>query len=164
MFQALWLIFQYGFSTIKQQIAGGQYVDPQGLFYGGSQASQSQHILAPIIHTWCEGMDEVLHIDIHTGLGPYGQCSLTPAPILTKDERSLLSQRLHITTLHNDDPDGVFYEVCGDWLSWCSTIYPKTHYLGVTAEFGTYHPIKVLMSLRQENALTQGKASADALP
>ncbi|MDG2521222.1 DUF2817 domain-containing protein [Caulobacter segnis] len=64
----------------------GQYVDPKGMFYGGSEASGPRRILEIIAQDCAlEQRDFVTVIDLHTGLGPYGygelQCENAPTDL-----------------------------------------------------------------------------------
>ena len=49
------------------------------------------------------------------------------------------------------DSRGIAYETRGDFGRWCVAHEPQRDYLFVTAEFGTYSPIRVVAGLRAEN-------------
>ena len=40
LLHAAWLILRHGMPALKQTIAGGQYVNPKGLFFGGTSLQE----------------------------------------------------------------------------------------------------------------------------
>jgi hypothetical protein len=51
----------------------GQYTRPGGLFYGGTMPAEARQTLEKIVEDYSVGdREEVVIIDYHTGLGPYG--------------------------------------------------------------------------------------------
>jgi len=81
-----------GYSKLQKIIAGGQYFDPKGLFYGGEKVllhlisslfslllmswsfkvQQSVQTLAMFLVEHFSEVERYVMVDIHTGLGPYG--------------------------------------------------------------------------------------------
>jgi hypothetical protein len=53
-------------------VTGGQYVHPDGLFYGGAAPVWSNRMWRQFIAEHCGNRKQIVHIDLHTGLGPYG--------------------------------------------------------------------------------------------
>lgn len=62
----------HGFPAFQQAVSGGQWLHPQGLFYGGAAPSWSRKTLTHIIESRLQSAARVCIIDFHTGLGPYG--------------------------------------------------------------------------------------------
>jgi hypothetical protein len=62
----------YGRVTLEQAISAGQYIDPDGPFYGGKRASHGRHVTENLIKTYDLRKRDLAVIDVHTGLGPYG--------------------------------------------------------------------------------------------
>ncbi|MGX9144665.1 DUF2817 domain-containing protein [Mesorhizobium sp. 128a] len=63
-------------------IAKGQYTHPGGVFYGGTKPTEERRTLERIVADFdVADREEVLILDYHTGLGPYGygelQCELS---------------------------------------------------------------------------------------
>jgi len=52
--------------------SGGQYADPDGPFYGGSGPSFSREVIENLINGYRLSERQLVVIDVHTGLGPYG--------------------------------------------------------------------------------------------
>jgi hypothetical protein len=65
-------IAEHGFRRFQEVVAGGQYSDPNGLFYGGHEAVWSKRTFEEIIRRHGTGKARVAIIDYHTGLGPIG--------------------------------------------------------------------------------------------
>lgn len=62
----------HGFDTLQEGLTSGQYVDPEGLYYGGCEPSWSNRLLREVLQTRIRGAERAIQIDFHTGLGPYG--------------------------------------------------------------------------------------------
>lgn len=57
--------------------SSGQYTRPGGLFYGGREPTEARRTLEKIANDFdIEGRDQVVIIDYHTGIGPYGHGDL----------------------------------------------------------------------------------------
>lgn len=62
----------HGFRRYQEVVAGGQYTDPQGLFYGGNAPVWSTRTFREIVCRYGSDKDRIALIDFHTGLGPMG--------------------------------------------------------------------------------------------
>jgi hypothetical protein len=58
--------------TYFRAVSGGQYIHPDGMFYGGGGPSWSNRTLHAIVDKLLKGRSDVAVIDFHSGLGPYG--------------------------------------------------------------------------------------------
>jgi len=58
--------------AMQAAISSGQYVDPDGLFYGGQQPSWSRLTSEAIMRKYLSTAEQIAVIDYHTGLGPRG--------------------------------------------------------------------------------------------
>jgi hypothetical protein len=63
---------QVGELAFFRALASGQFIDPQGLFYGGSGPTWSNRTLHTIMAAHLTHASDVTCIDFHTGLGPFG--------------------------------------------------------------------------------------------
>lgn len=66
----------HGVRALQAAVSGGQYHDPNGLFYGGDKPEFSNIAFRETIEKYGAGKDAILCIDIHTGLGPCGHGEL----------------------------------------------------------------------------------------
>jgi hypothetical protein len=149
--QALWLIFRYGMTSLKNTLPVGQYDFPKGLFFGGHAVSKTQEILSNNLPKWIDNASKVLHIDFHTGLGSWGNCKLLLDASVTPESRSRLAHRFGAEIIEPSSSEGVSYQIRGGLGAWCQNLLPQCRYDLLTAEFGTYSIIKVLKALRAEN-------------
>lgn len=63
---------EHGFRRLQEVATGGQYTDPDGLFYGGDGPVWSTRTFAEIVTRYGRGKQRIALIDLHTGLGPLG--------------------------------------------------------------------------------------------
>jgi Protein of unknown function (DUF2817) len=149
LLKSLGLIRRYGMSALKDTLPVGQYDFPQGLFFGGNAASQTQKILAAHFRSWLGAAQQVIHLDLHSGLGKWGTYQLFAE--LTKDSPRYqwLSDRFgDLLTLDADDR---VYQPRGTLGRWCQAEFTDRRYDFLLAEFGTYPMLRVLKALRAEN-------------
>ena len=144
-------VCRYGTAPLRQIIAAGQYQFPEGLFYGGQSEAQSTQLVNKIILNSTSVSENVIHVDIHSGLGNYA------------DYKVLLSRnRMHHDSgkyLSRLDPKKV--EIIGEHRGITSPINGtisdylshtmQTNYVHLGLEFGTYSNLKILKSMRLEN-------------
>jgi len=81
-----------GSRDFQQAVCQGQHVHADGLFYGGTEPAWSNIMLRALIADLPANLELLVHIDIHTGLGPYGVGELlytlepdTPAAVMARD-------------------------------------------------------------------------------
>jgi len=148
--EALGPIARHGIAGPRRAIAGGQYDYPLGLFFGGHGPTASHRLLAGHLPRWAGGADRVIHLDVHSGLGPWASLALLLDDDLPAHRVGRISR----------DFDGFKVEWAGDRVafptrgglgSWCGSVFEGREYDYLCAEFGTYSGLKVLASLRAEN-------------
>jgi hypothetical protein len=67
---------KHGEMALQTAVTGGQYSDPQGIFFGGHAPTWSNRTLIAIFKRFLARAKFVALIDYHTGLGPYGHGEL----------------------------------------------------------------------------------------
>lgn len=148
--KALFALARMGRKALFQAISGGQYETSQGLFYGGAGPASLQEQLREGLPRWTRGAREVLHLDIHTGLGTSGELQLLlPRRQGTPEADALVERfgpdaRPALDTVRH-------YRVRGGLGSWCETLLPDRTYTLCGAEFGTVSALEVVAALHQEN-------------
>ena len=150
--KAIWNIARYGMGSLKQSIAQGQYEYPRGIFYGGSAPSQAVQVINQHSAEWIGPAKQVLHVDFHSGLGAFGDYKLLLAELMGSDkckwyERVFGRDFVEAT----QESAGTAYRASGPMGEWLQDRFSDVDYRFVTAEFGTYHPVRVLASIRAEN-------------
>ena len=148
---AAWQILLHGLPPMRQAIAAGQYDFSQGLFFGGHGPSPAQQIFREHLSTWLAEARRIIHLDYHTGLGPFGTYKLLLDSPLTIDQMKRAEEWFGADKLQASTMQGVAYEMHGGFGPWCVTRNPQRDYLFLCAEFGTYGNVPVVGGLRDEN-------------
>src|SRR5438093_7522380 len=71
-----WLILRHGMPALKQAVVGGQYEYPKGLFFGGKRLEQGPEKYKTFLTLHLASAERIIAIDVHTGLGKYGEDTL----------------------------------------------------------------------------------------
>ena len=149
--QALWAVCRHGFNALQQAIAGGQYEYPQGLFFGGAEPSATYRILEEHLRSWVGDCPEIVHLDFHTGLGKWATYQLLIEESLESETGRWLQTTFTESVIRSPHNTKSAYLAKGGLGSWCKQHLADRKYIYACAEFGTYHPVKVLAGLRAEN-------------
>jgi hypothetical protein len=144
--KAAFLILRYGMASLKQSVVGGQYLYPKGLFFGGQRLEQEMRKYRAFISDRMTAVEKLLVIDVHTGIGKYGEDSWLVDAENYARLRPVFGER--ITALSAEQ--GPAYRVRGGLASIFAAL-PKSETTFIGQEFGTYNPIRVLHALREEN-------------
>jgi len=141
-----------GWSELRSSISGGQYSDPDGLFYGGVKKSWSNLTIRAITTEYLLDASRVIVIDIHTGLGRYGT-----AEIISNHRKDEREYRLAETIWGDMVRTSYSGEAVSDHLYHSLKLaVPRlldkdTDITTVSIEFGTLSSIRVFWALRNEN-------------
>jgi hypothetical protein len=150
--RAGWLIARHGMATLRQTVAGGQYVNPKGLFYGGARLEEGPRLFQQFVQEHLAGVERIVVIDVHTGLGPFGIDTLLVHAADEGDPLFVTMQETFGQRVASMDPErGPAYRVKGAY----DTVYPRelptADAYFVAQEFGTYNVVQVVRALRAEN-------------
>ena len=129
---------------------GGQYLDPQGLFYGGAQLEPGPERYAYWLGDHLDCLAYLFVLDVHTGLGRYGRELLLYERQSSHTEASTLARALNhpIQTVASG---ANAYAVRGGHCRLPSRLLPGARVDFLTEEFGTYGMLRLLRALRDEN-------------
>jgi hypothetical protein len=139
-----------GFAAFQQAVSGGQWLHPEGLFFGGTAPSWSRKTLIHIVGSTLSTSARVCIIDFHTGLGPYGYAE----PIIGRrvSDPGFARTRAWIgaaaKSLYGDG--SVSAEITGDSLSALPGLLPHAAVDAVGLECGTRAISEVLLALRAD--------------
>ena len=147
LLRAIWLIVRYGMPTLKQTVAGGQYEYPKGLFFGGKRLEQGPLKCRAYIAEHLAAAEHVVAIDVHTGLGKYGEDTLLVEAKDYETLRPIFGERVKPL----DPKHGPAFRIRGGYHLMIHRVLPQAKVYFASQEFGTYNPIKVLHALREEN-------------
>ena len=167
VWRALPLLIQHGRTTLAQAIAAGQYEFPQGLFYGGREREPSLNIFANLLAApRFANVQRVIHLDLHTGLGRYGQYQLLLEESPSTPEFEFFTRVFGIAMVKSDHASqATHYSAHGILPTLTRHAFPSALTLTATLEFGTLAPATLLRILRAENRVHHhgARRSADAI-
>jgi hypothetical protein len=150
--RAAWLIRRMGLPALTQAVAGGQYAFPRGLFYGGQGPCRSTRVVQAHCDDWLPGTAEVLHIDLHTGLGAFGDHALLLGSSASPSDIDWCAAAFGAWRVESPGRAGATaYRVSGLFGDWMQAHFRGRDYRFLVAEFGTYDFVRVLKVLRAEN-------------
>jgi len=139
-----------GSSAIRQAVAGGQYRFPKGIFYGGTGLEPEPERYRIWLGGQLGDAQELVVIDVHTGLGDYGQQTLflRSAAMSVHAVGDALQMPIANATIESDV---MGYAHRGEHSSVYRAALPAARTVCLTQEFGTYPPRRLLRTLRAEN-------------
>jgi hypothetical protein len=141
-------IAKLGFKPLSNSVAGGQYTESRGLFFGGRENQWELNSLLENLRQLLRSHDPLFVVDIHTGLGSWSHDTIYLDRSFPKSLSEHLDnfERGHVVQLGRD---ASLYEIRGSWSSGLYELFPNANYL--LQEFGTQSFVKVLYGLIQEN-------------
>ena len=147
--KALWLGLRRGGPLLRATAAAGQYDRPRGLFFGGNGPSPTSVLLREQLRRWFGPARDVLHLDLHTGVGARGRLLLLTRHAPDDPEMNQLAASFGRDLLVPWLPDGP--KVRGEFIPWLDHHLDVERYEGLVAEVGTVGPVRLLTALRAEN-------------
>ncbi|WP_339385071.1 DUF2817 domain-containing protein [Calothrix sp. FACHB-168] len=151
LLKAIALIFRYGINSLTKTLPVGQYDFPQGLFFGGHAPAKTYRILDANLSRWMGEAKDVIHIDLHTGLGQKATYKLFIEDPPESKSTQWLTEKFGANYIEPYQTRKVAYKFRGGLGNWCQAKLPQSNYKYLTAEFGTYSVIQVVEALRAEN-------------
>jgi len=117
----------------------GQWHSPKGIFYGGETTCISgRHLQAACHDVLLSQLEQIVAIDLHTGLGPYGVGSiLCPLPSNEGPEAEKTRKMFGSGVQFINAGKSVTTSVSGDFLPAMQRRLPNCDFTGVALEMGT---------------------------
>ncbi len=141
---------QYGERAWQTALSAGQYVHPEGLFYGGHNPTWSQQTLRHVLQEHGRRCVRLGWIDLHTGLGPSG---VGERIFACRDDAAALARARRwwgqgVTSIY----DGSSTSALLSGLMWMGAYQecPQAEYTGIALEYGTLPLQQIVMNLRAE--------------
>ncbi len=147
--QAVWAVCRHGLAALRSAVAEGQYDHPSGLFFGGHEAEASTRLVRECFWIWTRGAAEVVHLDLHTGLGRYAGCQILVEPVHAP-EIAWYRQRFDPARVVSVAESGA-YAARGVMGAWLGRHAEARRYRFACVEIGTHSSLRVLRALRAEN-------------
>jgi hypothetical protein len=145
--RAALLVMQHGMPALRQAVAGGQYEFPKGLFFGGKKLEQELQSYQAYLARRLASVECIVAIDVHTGLGKYGEDALLADPKDIEKFRNMFGRQV----TSSEPQHGPAYRIRGGLDSLIMRAVPAAELLFITQEFGTYGPVRNVRALREEN-------------
>ncbi|MGI9285093.1 MAG: M14 family metallopeptidase [Pseudomonadales bacterium] len=145
-----------GLDQFQKIVMGGQRVDPNGLFFGGTSEAWSNKTMREILPNLVANQEIVGLMDVHTGLGPYGHGDLIHSYPKGSDEYTALRD------WYGDEMIGINAGEYGDVVaavprgpivSSLDLLLPDKKSIAFVIEYGTVEFERVLKALRADNWL-----------
>jgi hypothetical protein len=154
---------RHGPRAAQTAVSGGQYVDPQGLFFGGHAPSWSQLTLRRVLRERLAGRSRIAWIDVHTGLGERG---VAERILAARHDRATLARAREwwgdgVTSTEDDTSTSA--PLNGQMWSVIEQECPGAQYTGIAVEFGTASRLEVLQALRGDQWLALHPQAAPEL-
>jgi len=147
LFRAALLVLRHGMPSLRQAVAGGQYEFPKGLFFGGKRLGQGLQNYLAYLERRLASVERIVGIDVHTGLGKYGESTLLADPKHLEKLRKIFGPRV----TSSEPQHGPAYRVRGGLDCLIMRAAPAAELMFVTQELGTYGPVRNVRVLREEN-------------
>lgn len=149
------LIAERGLPWLARVITEGQYEFADGLYYGGLEPEESNRIVRAIWRSQLAGAREALLVDLHTGFGASGACTLLSghrgdAPENAWIARCFAGERIEVTA---DVPDPATPYKHGQLSVGVAAEIPSATLRTVTLELGTHPDERILLAERREHWL-----------
>ena len=141
-----------GTNYLKSLIVPGQYVFPDGLFYGGNKREQSLLILEDVLREYGVFESETVWIDVHTGLGEFGQDTLLANSMF--DGLKLKDALPDVPVEYPGSLGSVkkgYESMQGDIGPYFAGMFSTGTLFMITQEFGTYSGFNNFIALYLEN-------------
>jgi hypothetical protein len=141
---------QHGDRGLQTAVTGGQWNDPEGVFYGGRSPTWSRRIATSILTERLRRARHVAILDLHTGLGPYGDCErILPAtpgdPSITR-----AAAWFGVGNAHPGGEASASAAVQGDNLTGAARLLPHAEVTAMALEFGVASLWTMLNAVRAD--------------
>lgn len=143
------LILRYGLQTLKDAVAIGQYEFPKGLFFGGRDVEETARIVQREFLRWAGAAEEIVHLDLHSGLGRFGTHQLLS--VEPPQAQSFKALRQYFGGAVESLANSVAFAARGPMTAWLTRTLADRRYVALAPEFGTLPVTTVLAALRAEN-------------
>ena len=143
----LWYAKLIGPQELEEAIMAGQYEYPLGLSFGGKDPCKSTQIVQDNCDSWLPASQKIMHIDFHTGLGPFASYELLLTELSSSEHFDWYADTFGADCVER----AAQFRRSGLFDEWMQSHFCERDYRIVCAEFGTYNPVRILFAMRAEN-------------
>ncbi|MCZ0942937.1 MAG: M14 family metallopeptidase [Gammaproteobacteria bacterium] len=148
---------RHGKIAYMAAMMGGQRIDPNGLFFGGTQESWSNRTMTEGLRRHLAQQRTICLLDIHTGLGPYGVPYLVHG--YPKEDPRFAAMHdafgdvMRSTAITEEFDEDLPVDPQGPIVLAMDRLLPGKQTYAYVCEFGTYSTEEVLGAHRADNWL-----------
>lgn len=143
----------HGSDALQAAITGGQYVDPEGVFYGGQAPTWSHRTLLDILRRHAAKARQVALIDLHTGLGPHGHGEIMNGHAAGTGGHRRVEEWFGGEATSWEAGTSSSAVVAGDTMVGVLRALPHAEVTGITLEYGTFPLEEMIDAVRADNWL-----------
>lgn len=144
------ILDQMGLLRFQGVISAGQYDIPEGLFFGGHSATWALQAFERLLAKLAQDMQPVIWIDLHTGLGTFGQAECIFTGGGDRFEALALARQLWGQVTQQEDGSAISARLNGSLPSLACRQLGDLLKTSLTWEMGTIPPLGVLQALRAD--------------
>jgi hypothetical protein len=156
-------IARRGRRAFMAAMSGGQYVSPDGVFYGGQAPSWSNRTIRAILRRHAAQARRIGWIDVHTGLGPYGHGEKIYPGRNTPADLARAHAWWGADVFAPFAGDSASADVSGPVVSSVYEECPQAEASMMGLEFGTLPDMLVMQALRADTWLRRHPEASDAM-
>ena len=148
-----------GLQAMISALMDGQFSDPKGFSFGGSQRTWSANALSKILKAEKEGPEAIAVIDFHTGVGPYGAMTsicLQDGEAAARAKNWLGPETM--TPYTNVKDQHLLHPASGHPTEEYERIFAEREITSLIVEFGILAPDETLPMLLKEHRMTRNGA------
>lgn len=153
---------RHGRMALQGAISRGQYSDPHGLFFAGTEPTWSNQTLRRVLRQHGQRCSRIGWIDVHTGLGPRGVGERIYKGRQTAADVARARAWWGPQVTNSAEGNSVSANLNGTLDLAVMAECPQAQYNGLTLEYGTEPGPRVLKALRAEQWL-ENHPQADAV-
>lgn len=150
-----WAYLRGGVKRMQLSVVKGQYDYPEGLFFGGLELQEGPRQMLRWLEKETGSLRRAIWIDVHTGLGRFGDHIIILEQCQQEGFRARLKERYQSRLDEPNTAGAQVYQVTGGIEQAAPTFIRRARVDFLTQEFGTRSPMTILESLREENRLFQ---------
>ena len=154
----LFKTIHFGYMTLKESIASGQYDHPKGIFFGGNSLEQGPLLLKKWLEQHIKGCEKITIIDVHTGIGKWKEQVLFYTGNRIEHKKIKQMEQYFNNAIIPEIPESYSsgsengYPTKGNYYEIFTDLFPNSEINAFTQEFGTHISFKLLQAIIEENA------------
>jgi hypothetical protein len=136
---------------MRRTVVGGQTVNARGLFYAGGKPEAGPAVYRRYLGSHLGRANRIVAIDVHTGLGRYGEDKLMVDAALSRAQTIASMHRVFADRMQRSDDLHAAYHSRGAQQEMYERLFQRAEIHFATQEFGTLGALRVVAALRAEN-------------